>query len=113
MTSETIENFEDSNGDASNKDDTVVTIITLSLTALTFFLWMFFGHNLPLLKPFTGLTLFLLSIVNFVGLAFQPLGLISSICVLTLIVVLISVKLSRGKKLQSYSLRGSYKSFSE
>jgi len=112
MTSEIIENFEDSNGDASNKDDTVVTIITLSLTALTFFLWMFFGNNLPLLKPYTGLTLFLLSIINFVGLAFQPLGLISSICVITLLIILIFVQISRGKKLQAYSLRGSYKSFS-
>ena len=110
MTKELIENFEDENSKES-QDNNVANIITISLTVLVFLLWAFFGNNLPLLHPYTGLIMFTLAVVNMVGIAFQPLGLISSICTLTLLVILILVKLSRGKKLQAYSLR-SYKSFS-
>ena len=113
MTKELTENFKDNDEDSNESPDnnSVVNIVTISLTVLTFFLWAFIGNNLPLLHPHTGLTMFTLSVLNIVGIAFQPLGLISSICTITLLVILILIKLSRGKKLQAYSLR-SYKSFS-
>jgi hypothetical protein len=113
MTKELIENFKDNDDDLKGSQDnnSVVNIVTISLTVLTFFLWAFFGNRLPLLRPYTGLTMFTLAILNIVGIAFQPLGIISSICTITLLVTLISVKVLRGKKLQAYSLR-SYKSFS-